>query len=133
MSNIRTYYWISSLRKVTKSIIKKCHHCVRNKAIPFASPKPGPLPKQRTPECHPFQVIEVDCAGPFYYRSRNKAISKSYILLFSCSVSRAMHLELVPNLTTQEFIKSMKWLIARRGSPKIVYSDNAKTFHEGAN
>ena len=99
--------------------------------MPYPSPKPGPLPKERTQECHPFEVIGEDYAGPIYY-VKNKAISKSYILLFSCSVSRAIHLELVRNLTTQEFIKSIKRLIARRGSPKIIYSDNAKTFQAGA-
>ena len=31
-----------------------------------------------------------------------------------------------------EFIKSIKKLIARRGSPNIIYSDNAKTFQAGA-
>ena len=81
----------------------------------FPSPKSGPLPKQRTQECHQFQVMRVDYAGPIYCRSKNKAISKSFILLFSCSESRALHLELVPNVSTQEFIKS-------------IYSDNAKTF-----
>ena len=95
--------------------------------------KPGPLPKQRTQECHPFQVIGIDNAATIYYRSKNKAISNSYILLFPCSVSRVIHLELVPNLTTQEFIKSMKRLIARRGSPKrVFFSDNAKAFQAGA-
>ena len=69
-------------------------------------------------------------SGPIFYISKNKAISKSYILLFSCSVSRAIHLELVPNLTTQVFIKSMKSLTGRRGSPKIVYSDSL--FQAGA-
>ena len=83
--------------------------------MPSSSPKPGPLPKQRTQECHPFQVIGVNYTGPTYYRSKNKAISKSYVLLFSCSVSRAFRLELVTNLTTQEFIKNMKRLIARGG------------------
>ena len=128
MSDLREHCWIPSLRKITKSIIKKCHHCKRYRAMPYPSPKPGPLPKERTQECHPFEVIE-DYAGPIYY-VKNKAISKSCIL-FSCSVSRAINLELVRNLTTQ-FIKSIKRLIARRGSPKIIYSDNAKTFQAGA-
>ena len=99
--------------------------------MPYQSPKPGLLPKERTQECHPFEVIGEDYAGPIYY-VKNKAISKLYILLFSCSVSRAIHLELVRNLTTQEFIKSIKRLTARRGSPKVIYSDNAKTFQAGA-
>ena len=105
MSSIRTYYWIPSLRKITKFIIKECHNCARYRAMSFQTQKPGPLSKQRTQKCNPFQVIGVDYAGPIYYKSKNKAISKSYILSFSCSVSRAIHQESIPNLTTQEFIK----------------------------
>ena len=43
-----------------------------------------------------------------------------------------MHLELTPILTTNEFIKCFKRLIARRGRLKTVYSDNAKTFQAAA-
>ena len=43
-----------------------------------------------------------------------------------------LHLELVSNLTTTEFIKSFKKLISRRGKPNIIDSDNAKTFKAGA-
>ena len=49
-------------------------------------------------------------------------------MLFTCSITRAVHLELLPNQSTSEFIKAFKNLIARRGSPNIVYSDNAKTY-----
>ena len=70
--------------------------------------------------------------GPIYYKTKKKNELKAYILLFSCSVTRAVHIELVSNLTTTKFIKSFKRLISRRGKPKIVYSDNAKTFKAGA-
>ena len=70
--------------------------------------------------------------GPIYYKTKKKNELKAYILLFSCSVTRAVHIELVSNLTTTKFIKSFKRLILRRGKPKIVYSDNAKTFKTGA-
>ena len=73
-------------------------------------------------------VIGADYAGRIYYKTKKKSELKAYILLFSCSVTRAVHIELVSNLTTTEFIKSFKRLILRRGKPKIVYSDNAKTF-----
>ena len=57
---------------------------------------------------------------------------KEHILLFSCCVSRAVYLESVPKLTTSEFVRSLKRLIARRGRPKIIYSDYVKTFKAGA-
>ena len=56
---------------------------------------------------------------------------KAYILLFSCIVTRAVHIELEYNLTITEFIKSFIRLISRRGKPKVLYSDNAKTFKGG--
>ena len=76
----------------------------------------------------PFQVIGTDYAGPIYYRTKSKKESKAFILLFSCSLNRAVHLELTPNLTSNEFIRCFKRLIACRERPKAIYSDNAKTF-----
>ena len=49
-------------------------------------------------------------------------------MLFTCSITRTVHLELLLNQTTSEFIKPFKKLIARRESPNIIYSDNAKTY-----
>ena len=117
VSNQFTEGVIVNRKKYLGCIIKKCHHCVIYGAMPFPNPKPEPRPNQTTQECHLFHVIG---AGPIYYRSKNEAKTKSYILLFSCSVSMAVHLELVPNITTQEFIKSMKRLRARRGAPKVI-------------
>ena len=53
-------------------------------------------------------------------------------MLFSSSISRAVRLELVANLSTTKFIESFKKLISRRGKPNIIYSDNAKTFKTGS-
>ena len=78
----------------------------------------------------PFQVIGTDFAGPIYYRTKTKKESKAYILIFSCSVSRAAYLELIPNTTTEEFIKCLKQVIARK--PSTIYSDNDKSFQAAA-
>ena len=72
-------------------------------------------------------MIGTDYAGTIYCKVKTKQ-TKTYILLFTCSITRAVYLELLPNQFTSEFIKAFKKLIARRGSPNIVYSDNAKTY-----
>ena len=131
MSHVRLLLWILHLRRLSKSIIRNCYGCKKFRSLPYHSPKPGPLPKDRTEKCFPFEVIGTDYAGPIYYKTKKKNELKAYILLFSCSVTRAVHIELVSNLTTPEFIKSFKRLILRRGKPEIVYSDNAKTFKAG--
>ena len=128
MTNVRSTFWIPSLRHLAKSIIRNCYGCKRHYAVPYRQPKPGPLPKDRSEAAMPFQVIGTYYAGPIYYRTKSKKESKTYILLFACSLSRAVHLELTPNLTTNEFIKCFTRLIARRGRPKI----HAKIFQAAA-
>ena len=53
---------------------------------------------------------------------------KSYICIFSCMNSRAVHLELVENMTTEAFLTALERMINRKGHPNVIYSDNAKTF-----
>lgn len=48
--------------------------------------------------------------------------------LFICSVTRALHLELVNELSTPAFIRCLKKFTARRGLPRRIVSDNAETF-----
>ena len=76
----------------------------------------------------PFQVLGVDYAGPIPYRINKTRDGKAYIPLFSCSLSRAIHLELSSNQTTEELMKALKRFIARRGRPQKVYSGNGKSF-----
>ena len=75
----------------------------------------GQLPIDRTTGLRPFLATSTDFAGSIMYRARNKKGGKSYILFFTCSLTRAMHLELLPDQTKEEFIKALKRLIARRG------------------
>ena len=90
------------------------------------------MSNDKTEQAMPFQVIGTDFASPIYYCTKAKVESKAYILIFSSSVSRAIHLELIPNTTTQEFIKGLKRLITRRGRLSTIYSDNVKFFQAAA-
>ena len=51
-----------------------------------------------------------------------------YIALFSCCVTRAIHLELVEDLSAEAFRRALRRFAARRGTPTLIVSDNAKTF-----
>ena len=128
MTSVRSNHWIPRLRKLTKQIIRACHGCKRFQTVAAANPPPGNLPVDRTQGTHPFQVIGVDYAGPIKYKRRGRAEDKAYIVLYACSLCRALYLDLVPSLETREFILSLKKLIARKGRPQIIYSDNGSTF-----
>ena len=74
----------------------------------------------------PFSRVEVDFAGPSFVKAKNGQMRKVYIALFSCCVTRAVHLELVDNLPVETFKRCLRWFIARRRMPALMVSDNAK-------
>ena len=55
---------------------------------------------------------------------------KCYIALFTCASTRAIHLELTPDLSTNSFIRVLKRFIGRRGFPGLIISDNGTTFKD---
>lgn len=126
LTDIRENYWIPKGRQIVKSIIQRCLIC---KAFQTKQAKMymAPLPIDRIRERPPFDVCGIDFAGPLFTKG-NRQTSKTYIVLFTCAVTRAIHLEAASSLSTEMFLLALRRFIARRGVPSIVYSDNAKTF-----
>ncbi|XP_028419006.1 uncharacterized protein LOC114544621 [Dendronephthya gigantea] len=133
MTSVRKDYWVPRLRRLVKGTVKECHGCRRFRARAVADPPPGNLPEDRTQGTYPFQVIGVDYAGPIRYKKRAKVEGKAYIAVYTCSLCRAVYLDLMASLETQEFLLSLKRFIARKGRPKKIYSDNGSTFVGAAN
>jgi len=77
-----------------------------------------------------FHTTGVDYCGPFYHKAeaRNKAPYKCYIAVFVCFSTKAAHLEVVQDLTTDSFIAALRRFISLRGSPRTSWSDNATNF-----
>ncbi|KRZ58611.1 hypothetical protein T02_14089, partial [Trichinella nativa] len=55
---------------------------------------------------------------------------KAYICLLTCMVTRAVHLEVVLDMTTISFLAALRRFIARRGRPSVIYTDNFRTFKQ---
>ena len=132
MAKVRERFWVPTLRKLVRTIIKSFWGCKRFRAIPAQSAPPGLLPRERQEGNTPFNIIGVDFAGPVKYLQKPKREQKAYLVLYSCSLTRGVFLELLSSLETKEFIQRLKQLIVRRGRPSKVYSDNAKTFTAAA-
>ena len=120
MTEVRRRYWIPRLRRLVRKIRNQCYGCKRFRLSAYAKPTTGILPTTRTQGANPYQVIGVDYAGPIRYRKRNGRDGKSYVLLYACSLTRGIYLDLLPSLELTEFI--------RRGRPERIYSDNGGTF-----
>eukprot|EP00794_Sanderia_malayensis_P010622 gene10622-biopygen7761 len=127
LAELRSRYWLPKGRQTVKMLIKLCQRCKRSYAKSFNEQKTVNLPEFRTRPGHAFQTTGVDFAGPFYVRD-GKKLKKVYLTLFTWETTQAVHLELVRDMTAKTFRSSLKSLAARRGTPTMMVSDNAKTF-----
>ena len=125
ITSLRNSYWIVGLRRLVKSIKRECVSCQKVDATACNEPA-APLPELRVKEAPPFSVTGLDYAGPLYCCDLPR--KKLYILLFTCAVVRAVHLELTDSLNQADFMLALRRFVARRGMPSVIYSDNAKTF-----
>ena len=91
----------------------------------------GQLPAARTTPSPPFSTTGIDYAGPFTIKfsyTRNPVLVKAYLAIFICFCTKAVHLEVVGDLTTEAFLAALKRFISRRGLPQHIHSDNGSNF-----
>ena len=112
MEAVREHYWILKLRGLVKSVQSECRGCKRFTTTLFSPPMPGPLPEDRTTVAAAFKVIGTDFTGHIRYKQRKKSEGKAYLAVFTSSLSRAVHLELLPSLATNKYIQCLKHVIA---------------------
>lgn len=120
---LRDQFWIIRGRKTVRNVLSKCIMCKRHKVKAANAPIP-PLPLERITDCNAFHTTGIDLAGPLYLSSG----TKTWIVLFTCAMYRAIHLELVQSLSTDAFIAALRRFIARRGRPSIIFTDNGTNF-----
>ena len=133
LNEVRSEFWLPRGKSRIQQIIKECVICRRFTAKPFSAPGPPPLPAIRLSEMPAFTNAGVDFAGPLYCREKgSKEANKSYITIYTCASTRAIHLELVPDMSVISFKNAMIRFVSTRGIPSVIISDNAKTFKRTA-
>ena len=97
-------FWSPKIRSRLKSIILRCVICRRQRARTIARPPPPPLPAERVQWKRLFSTVRVGHTGHFYARDTYGNRNKLYICLFACATTRAVHLEVVDNLSATSLI-----------------------------
>ncbi|XP_033317545.1 uncharacterized protein LOC117215262 [Bombus bifarius] len=131
---VRLRYWPIDGRSQVWRTLRRCVRCCR------ANPPPveylmGDLPEARITESRPFTNVGIDYCGPFYIkerRDRNRRKIKTYAAIFVCLATKAVHVELVSDLTTDAFLAALRRFISRRGYCATILTDNGTNF-VGAN
>ena len=81
----------------------------------------SPWPRKKVAKCAPFTNTGLDYFGPLYIQVES-AREKVWVCLFTCVTVRAIHLELIKDMTAEQF------LLARREKPTQIILDNAPQF-----
>ncbi|XP_047019064.1 uncharacterized protein LOC124629620 isoform X1 [Helicoverpa zea] len=129
-ASVRETFWPLGGRVLARTIVRQCVVCTRMKGQ-TAQPLMGDLPSVRVNPDFPFNSCGIDFAGPFMISSkkgRGNRISKAYLCVFVCLVTKAIHLEAVSDLTTEAFISCLRRFVSRRGKPYSIHCDNGKNF-----
>ena len=76
-----------------KNVLRECVMCKKEQGRPL-----------RVKEAPPFSRVGVDFAGPLFIKSNKGEMGKAYVALCTCCVMRAVHLDLVTDLTATAFM-----------------------------
>ena len=105
-ASLATRYHIVKGRAMMRSVYRQCVVCRRHSVKPTAQMM-GQLPIERITPGPIFDKTGVDFAGPIltkFGHVRKPTIVKSYICVFVSLTVKAVHLEVVSDLTTEAFI-----------------------------
>lgn len=131
MHHLRERYWIPRLQNAVKQCVRHCVTCYRYNSA-STEQMMADLPSDRVQQAKPFENCGVDFAGPIKikaWQGRDAPIClKAYIAVFVCLVTKAVHLELVSDLTSKAFLDALDRMQARKGRIRKMRSDNGTTF-----
>jgi len=130
LTALRQVYWVPCARQRIRALLRKCVTCRKLVGRPYTAPDPPPLVKARVQQSMPFEVTGVDFTGALFVRGEPER--KVYICLFTCAVTRAVHLEIVTDLTVECFLQAFRRFSSRKSLPRLILSDNGSTFQSAA-
>ena len=135
LNHLRKRYHVVHGREMVKRTVKECSECKRRFLGRPCTQQMAPLPKLRLElTLRPFANCAVDFAGPYLTKQgRRKSRAKRYLCLFLCLQTHCCHLELAWSLETDGFLQGFTRMVARRGWPRAVLSDNGTNFVGGRN
>jgi hypothetical protein len=124
-------FWIVGGKRAISSLIHQCVSCRKGRAKPQEQ-KMGDLPSDRLQPGPPFTSVGVDTFGPWSVAARRTrggwSNSKRWAILFSCLTTRAVHIEVVEELSSSSFINALRRFTSLRGPVKVFRSDRGTNF-----
>lgn len=113
---------------MVKKILAACVICRRLRGC-LQSQQMADLPPERLDSSPPFSHTGLDVFGPLFCHEgkntrKNSAQKKVWVLLLTCLVTRAVHIEMLPSMDTPSFKNALRRFLAVRGTCKTLRSDH---------
>ena len=121
---VQSKFWVIGLRRLLKSIQFKCVVC-RKLRSEVQQQIMGLVPNERLSPAPAWSYTSVDLFGPYSIRgeTNKRSRSRGYGVIFTCMLTRAVHLDLATDYSTDGFILVLRRFISNRGCPIKMWSD----------
>lgn len=121
--------WVVRGRRTAKKVINECITCKKQRAR-LCQQVMSDLPQERTRRANPFEYTTLDLFGPFEVRDSIKKRTKKKVwgVVYCCMASRAVHADLVDDLSSESFLQAYSRFTALRGHPRKLWSDRGTNF-----
>lgn len=124
-------YWLIGAKRLISSLIHKCVTC-RKLRRSLETQKMADVPTDRITPGPPFTSVGIDAFGPWQVATRKTrggaANSKRWGIIFTCLFCRAVHIEIVEEMSSSSFINAFRRFLAIRGPVKFIHSDRGSNF-----
>ena len=130
LASTGTRLHVVGARLLALTVCRQCVIC-RRASVRTEVQMMGQLPVQRITPNPQFYISGVDYASPFIVKkghTHKPVLVITYLAIFVCFCSKAIHIEDIEDLTTEDFVAGLKQFICRRAFPKEIHSDNGKNF-----
>ena len=128
MHEARRKFWIVGLRKMAKAVVSNCVLCRKLRRKPLDQLM-GQVPSLRVAAGFPpFSNTAMDMFGPLQIRLNRRTLQEAQVVIFTCTTTRAIHLELVTDKTSEAFLMAFRRFACLHGHPNVCWSDCGSNF-----
>ena len=112
LSQMKYIYWLP--QSTVKALIYKCGVRRKYNGGPYKLPKLADWPKEKIGKATQFTYTGLDYVGPFYVKE-NK-LKTVWICIFICVTTPALNLEIVDDMTAEQFLMVLQRFITKKYS-----------------
>lgn len=124
---LRTRAWVIGTKSAVRRVASNCNECAVRRAQ-VRVPREADLPEIRvTPGELPFEHTGADVFGPVEL-TLGRTTVKRWVIIFTCMKTRAVHLEMLYDLSADEVLQALESFSMTRGRPKHIYTDQGTNF-----